>query len=163
MNAMIRTTTAVTMVSGGVKANVLPSTATATVNFRVHPADRAGDVVAHVREAVDDPDIEIQVIGSREASDVSSSSSEAFEALRATLGELHPGISVTPALVVGGTDSKHYARIAGDAYRFNPIRFEGEDMRRVHGIDERIAVDVYAKVPTFYEALLRRAAGPKAN
>ena len=162
-NAMIRTTTAVTMVRGGVKSNVLPSTATATVNFRVHPGDTVDEIVAHVREAIDDPEIAIAVVAASEASDVASSSSDAYEMLRATLGELYPGMPVAPALVVGGTDSKHYMRIADDAYRFNPVRIGPDDRSRIHGIDERIGVDVYAEVAPFYQALLTRVAGPAAD
>ena len=162
-NAMIRTTTAVTMIHGGVKANVLPSTATATVNFRVHPGDTADAIVAHVREAIDDPEIEVTVVSSSEASDVASTSSDAYEVLRATLDQRYPGIPVAPALVVGGTDSKHYMRIADDAYRFSPVRVGVDDTSRIHGIDERIGIDVYAEVAPFYEALLRRVAGPASD
>ena len=68
---------------------------------------------------------------------------------------------VSPSLVLGGTDSKHYAQIADDAYRFNPVRFEEDDRTRVHGIDERIGVDTYEKVPPFYVALIRNVAGPE--
>ena len=158
-NAMIRTTTAVTIVRGGVKANVLPSEATATVNFRIHPGDTFPEVVEFVREAVDDPEIEIEVVRASNASPVSSSSSEAFAALSETIGEVFGGLPVVPALVVGGTDSKHYGRIADDAYRFAPIQIGLSDRTRVHGVDERIAIDVYREAPAFYQALIRRVAG----
>ncbi len=159
-NAMIRTTTAVTMIRGGVKANVLPSSATATVNFRIHPGDTADEIIGHVGRAIGDLEIEINVVDSREASDVSSTTSDAYQALSATIDQLYPGMPVAPALVVGGTDSKHYKRIADDAYRFNPVRFDLDAGSRIHGLDERIGVDVYAEVAPFYEALLTRVAGP---
>jgi len=143
-NATIRTTTAVTIVRGGVKANVLPSEATATVNFRIHPGDTFP---------------EIEVVRASNASPVSSSSSEAFAALSETIGEVFGGLPVVPALVVGGTDSKHYGRIADDAYRFAPIQIGPSDRTRVHGVDERIAIDAYREAPAFYQALLRRVAG----
>ena len=51
-NAMIRTTTAPTMMVGSIKENVLPQNATALVNFRIHPNDSVETVLAHVRDVV---------------------------------------------------------------------------------------------------------------
>jgi carboxypeptidase PM20D1 len=53
-NAMLRTTTAPTMLSGSVKTNVLPIEAIATVNFRVHPRDTPESVQAYVESIVAD-------------------------------------------------------------------------------------------------------------
>jgi len=161
-SAMIRTTTAVTVVRGGVKSNVLPTSATALVNFRIHPDDTVESVVAHVREVVDDPAIELRVVEGREASGVSPSEGPAWDALVAAVHETYGEMVVGPALVLGGTDSKHYARITDAAYRFAPLQLKAEDTKRLHGIDERIAVDAYAKMIPFYEALVRRVAGSDA-
>jgi len=158
-NAMIRTTTAVTMARAGVKENVLPSKATAVVNFRVHPEETTAQVIEHVRKVVG-PEIEIAVLTSTEPSPLATTDSAAYAVLRAAIEELAPGVPVVPALVVGGTDSKHYARIAGDAYRFAPVRFDSSDRARIHGIDERIPIAVYEGVPVFFEGLIRRVAGP---
>src|SRR6266566_6416457 len=51
-NAMLRTTTAPTIFQGGVKDNVLPSTARAVVNFRILPGDSSATVLRHVRRAI---------------------------------------------------------------------------------------------------------------
>ena len=158
-NAMIRTTTAVTMARAGVKENVLPSKATAVVNFRVHPEETTAQVIEYVRKVVG-PDIEIAVLTSTEPSPLAATDSEAYAALSASIEALAPGVPVVPALVVGGTDSKHYAQIAGDAYRFSPLWFDASDRQRIHGIDERIPVEVYERVPGFFEDLIRRVAGP---
>ncbi len=60
LNASIRTTTAVTIVQGGVKENVLPSSAVAIVNFRLLPGNTIADVVEHVRRETADPHIEVR-------------------------------------------------------------------------------------------------------
>ncbi len=159
MNAMIRTTTAITIVEGGVKANVLPTSATATVNFRVVPGDTVAGVVEAVREIIDDPEIEIEIEEGREASKVASDSGEAWEAIRAAVESTAPGVIVAPALVLGGTDSKHYGRIADDSYRFTPFRLGEDDLGRVHGTDERLAVEDYPNIIGFYESLIQGASG----
>ena len=47
-NAMLRTTTAPTVLQAGVKENVLPSSARGLVNFRILPGDSVGRVLEHV-------------------------------------------------------------------------------------------------------------------
>jgi carboxypeptidase PM20D1 len=157
-NAMIRTTTAVTMTQGGVKENVLPDTATATVNFRLLPGDTGEDVLAHVRKAVDDDDVDIEMMTSREASPVADPESASFELLRASLAEVMPDVLVAPYLTVGGTDTKHYVDLAENSYRFNPVRMGPDDIKRAHGVNERIAVANYAESIAFNQAVIRRAA-----
>ena len=113
-----------------------------------------------VRAIIDDPAIEIVGQEGREASEISSSDSEGWKALAGAISETFPGVVVAPALVVGGTDSKHYGRIAQDAYRFTPFRMGPEDASRFHGLNERLAVDNYSEIVAFYGVLVRRAAGP---
>jgi carboxypeptidase PM20D1 len=161
-NAMVRTTTAVTMIDGGVQANVLPREASARVNFRLLPGDRSEVVIAHVRAAIDDPEIEIAVETVNEASPVADVRSDAFALLSAVIREAAPDAVVVPALVVGGTDTRHYAQLSENGFRFLPIRFAADDFERMHGRDERLSVENFRFAVDFYERLLRRAAGGEA-
>jgi carboxypeptidase PM20D1 len=160
-NAMIRTTTAPTMLRGGIKSNVLPTEAVATVNFRLHPRDTPEGVVEHIRLAIDDPRVEIRARpGGRAASAVSSATSEGFAALarasRSTFGD----VIVVPGITIGGTDSKHYGGVARDTYRFNPMLVTQSDVASFHGTNERISIDNLQKATAFYVRLLRDVAGP---
>jgi carboxypeptidase PM20D1 len=158
-NAMVRTTTAVTMIDGGVKANVLPREVNARVNFRLLPGDSSEAVIEHVRDAIDDPEIEIHVETVNEASAVADVGSDAFAMLSEVIVEHAPGSVVAPALVVGGTDTRHYGKVTANGFRFLPIRFALEDFERVHGRDERLSIENYQFAIAFYELLIQRAAG----
>ena len=160
-DALLRTTTAVTMVRGGVKPNILPTSATATVNFRVLPGDTIEAIEAHARDAIDDPEVEIEIVRGSEASAVSSTDSEGYRALETAIGEVFPDAVPAPGLVLGGTDSRHYARVADDAYRFGPLELTLDDTSRLHGVNERIAVSNYGKAIDFYATLIRGSAGPR--
>jgi carboxypeptidase PM20D1 len=162
-NALIRTTTAVTIVRGGVKENVLPQSATATVNFRLLPGDSVDEVVAAVRKIVGDDGIEIAKRTADEASAVSPTSGPQFDALDGALHEVDPGLPIAPALVLGGTDTKWYGQISDAAYRFVPFHLDASDLRRPHGTDERLSVQNLAWGVRFYGALLRHAAGDAAK
>ncbi|NQZ99486.1 MAG: M20/M25/M40 family metallo-hydrolase [Myxococcales bacterium] len=160
-NAIVRTTTAVTMVRGGVKANVLPSRATLTANFRVHPGDSSDEIVERVSDLLADQDVDIEIVSKSDASDVADVNSDSYALLRDVVASVFEGVPTVPGLVLGGTDTKHYAQVAENGYRFTPVRIRQEDATRVHGIGERVAVDDYLKMPPFYVELIRRGAGAK--
>ncbi len=58
--AMIHTTSAPTIIKAGVKENVLPSKATALVNFRLMPGDTIAKVCERVRKIIDDERVEFR-------------------------------------------------------------------------------------------------------
>jgi len=158
-NAMMRTTTALTIVNAGNKENVLPGKAEAVVNFRILPGDTSESVIAHVKRAIADPRIEVQPISAAaEASSVSSSTADAYRLIERTVREVFPDSLVAPGLVLAGTDSRHFESIAEQTYRFMPIRFKSEDLTRVHGTDERISIDQLADMVRFYHRLLEQSA-----
>lgn len=156
-NAMLRTTTAPTMLSGSDKENVLATEATAVVNFRIHPRDTIDGVVEHVRSAIDDPEVEIVVDRDKanEASPVSSSTSQGYldirNAFRASYGEL----AAVPGLTIAATDARHYAKASVDTYRFMPFQITSEDLPRVHGINERVSLENLERGIGFFFALMQ--------
>ena len=160
-NAMIRTTTAPTIFQAGTKDNVLPSQATAVVNFRILPGDTIRGVTDHVRHVVDDDRIGIKVGGrfSAEPSRVSPIDSGAFRALQQTVRSIVPDALVAPYLVVVVTDARHYADLSENVFRFLPLRLRPDDLHRVHGIDERVAIHEYETAIRTYRQLLINAAG----
>jgi len=156
-DAMLRTTTAPTMFEGSPKDNVLPQRARAVVNFRIRPGETVASVLAHVNAVIADPRVVATVIAksATEPSPVSDTGTVGYRAIAQAAHDLIPGVLVTPYLVVGATDSRHYAKITPNAYRFLPIEFEMAEVARVHGNDERIGVANYGRAIRFMRALLR--------
>ncbi len=158
-NAMMRTTTALTIVNAGNKENVLPGRAEAVVNFRILPGDTAESVAAHVKRVVADDRIEIKPLGTpAEPSRVSAADADGYRVIERAIREVFPDAMVAPSLVLVGTDSRHFGDIADQVYRFMPIRFKPDDLARPHGTDERIAIDQLADMVRFYHRLLTQAA-----
>lgn len=156
-NAVVRTTTAVTVVEGSIKENVLPSRARALVNFRIHPQDSIASVTEHVRTTVDDERIQIAVAPGNmaEPSPLSSVESDAYLTLETTIRQVFPDAVVSPGLFIAMTDSRHYMPIARDVYRFMPFRMNPEDRERIHGTNERLSIENYGEYIAFYVQLLR--------
>ena len=157
-NATMRTTTAATMIGGGVARNVLPKTAWAVVNFRLIPGQRPAEVLEHVKNTVNDSRIKYEVNGTTsEPSVISDTESEDFKTLHVTIREVFPDVVVTPALAVVTTDSRHYEGIAENTFRFIPTRMAKEDLRRPHGINERITVENYMEIIRFFVQQIRNS------
>src|SRR5437773_660675 len=159
-NAMLRTTTAPTVLQAGVKENVLPSSARALVNFRILPGDSVGRVLEHVRGVVDNARIGVRALEETVSnpSEVTSIDAPPFQQLARTVRQVVPGTVVTPWLVVGATDSRHYARLTHNVLRFAGAAIGKDDLRRVHGTDERVGVQAYADAVRIYLQLLKNAA-----
>lgn len=157
-NAMIRTTAAVTVFDGGTQPNVLPTSASATVNFRLLPGDSVGDVTAHVRKVIGDDRVDIQIVGEpTEAAALSSTSVPGYRTIERSIREVFPETVVTPALLIATTDSKYYSGVAQNIYRFRPIHVAKEDIKRFHGVDERIDARNFDDAVRFYVRLVRNA------
>lgn len=163
-DAMLRTTTALTVLRAGNKEQVLPEQAQALVNFRLLPGETRESVMAHVKAVIDDNTIKVKPKGPFwEASPVSRTDTLAYKAISRTIRDVFPGIVVAPGLMVGATDSHHYAAIANNIYRFSPVRAQPEDLARFHGSNERLSVSNYAEMVRFYHRLLSNVAGEGAR
>tara|TARA_B100002019_G_scaffold131895_1_gene113372 strand:- start:5 stop:1468 length:1464 start_codon:yes stop_codon:yes gene_type:complete len=139
MNAVIRTTTAPTMLSASERVNVLASNAVGTVNFRLHPRDNPEKVINLVKKIVDNEDLYVRQVGeARQASQVSDWNKQGFEIISKSVREIYGDIVVTPGLMVGGSDSKHYGKAAKNSYRFNPFPISNSELDGLHGINEKI-------------------------
>lgn len=157
--ASLRTTTAATMIDGGVKDNVLPSSASAVFNFRILSGDTVASVTEHVRTIAGER-IELSARGKpREPSPESPTDGAAFATLNRTIREIFPDAIVSPFLVIGGTDARNYTAISKNVYRFTPIVGVESDLKRIHGTDERMSIENYGQVVSFFAQLLRNFGG----
>lgn len=157
--ALLHTTIAPTMMSAGVKDNVLPPQANATINFRLHPRDTIEGVIDHVRKAIDDPKVDVIALDEtqQEASRAADIEGPAYKFLAEQIQASFGGIPVAPDLTTVATDSRHYAPLADAVLRFDPFPFSADDLGRVHGTNERLAVEDLAPAVGFYMHLMQSA------
>ncbi len=155
-NAMLRTTTAPTMLSGSPKENVLATEASAVINFRLHPRDTPEDVIAFVEKIIDDPEVKIVEEGfsSRPAPDVSSADGPGYRDIASAIGQSFGPLATVPGLTIAATDARHYATAAKAAYRINPFKITSDDLARFHGTNERLSIENLERGINFYGALI---------
>ncbi|MCU1546023.1 MAG: acetylornithine deacetylase, partial [Homoserinimonas sp.] len=117
-SAMVRTTHAVTQLSASQAANVLAERAVATVNIRVAVGSSVAEAVEHVRKAIRDPAVQLDVFHPSEPSPVSPTSGPAWTVIKNAIEETYPGTIVTPYVMLGASDSRHFTSISEHVYRF---------------------------------------------
>jgi len=138
--ALVRTTAAVTTLSGSERINVLPSEARAGIDARLLPGERCEDFAARLREAVADPAVSLKVELSFTAN-ASPTETPLMEAIRRVAAKSSPAGVVVPRVIAGFTDA-HWFRAKGIvSYGFVPRRLRPAETRGVHGANERISIE----------------------
>ena len=159
-NATVRSTTAPTMFNAGIKDNVLPTEAVATVNFRLLPGDDSEKIVNHLIKVIDDERVSVIPLGnSKKPANVSAIDNPAFETLSSTIKESFENTYVAPTLMLASSDSYHYAEVSENVYRFAPYQLNSEDLDRLHSDNERITIENYKNMINFYYRLLKNFQG----
>ena len=154
---LVRTTFAATLISGGVKDNVIPELAQATINVRRLPGDSPQDVLDPLERAIDDPEIEIEGTNWGEGAKPASVDGFAFSLAAAAVNEVMPDVIVLPGLVPGATDSRHFADLVDEILRFIPQRVHLDLAGGAHGRDERTATEYLSDSLAIAIGMVRRA------
>lgn len=151
--ALVRTTTAPTVIRGGVKSNVLPQHAEAFVNFRILPGDSVDSVLAHCRKVVRDNGVRIEPAGVCSEPTVNATPGAAFDMIAAITRAIVADAVITTGIVPGATDSRHYHDLAETRCNFAPIVLGERDLASIHGTDERLSRVNYARLIEFNRRL----------
>ena len=157
MNASIRTTTALTIVRGGVEDNTVPAEARAIVNFRLLPGDSIADVLWHAKKVIGDERVHIKPVEGKfnEALPISPTEGPAYDGLKLVIRQVFDNPPVAPFVMLGGTDCQHFVPVCDHIYRFTSLVMDESFRGLEHGIDERIPVASLAKMVTFYARLMQ--------
>lgn len=155
LNALLRTTAAVTRVQGSKASNVLPPKATCGINVRVMEGDSIQDAENHLRKAIKNDNISIRLIGGMDASITSDMHCAAYDLVVNAIRQTFPDAIVSPYLMLACSDSRHYCRITDKVYRFSPMHLSKQERGTIHGNDERIPIDALLQAVAFYKRLLK--------
>lgn len=154
--AMLRTTTSFTMAAGGVSHNVLPEKASCTVNLRILQGDSVAQALQRFRD-IGLP-FQVEAILQEEPTAASQLEGPAMEHLCSSIASIFPEAVITPYLMVGGTDCRHYARVCRNAYRFEPARVSEKELSLMHGKGEYLSLKNLQTMVEFYETYIRTLA-----
>ncbi len=160
IQALMHDTIAPTMLTSGMKVNVIPSMAEAGVDCRLLPDTDAGAFQKHLQDLLG-PKIDIEFIQRPDPSPTSPTSGEAWDAMKQVVANNFVDTIIAPNMTSGGTDSR-FLRVQGvPAYGFVPIILPEPEAVRIHGVDERLSVDNLNRgIKTTYDLTTRLCAAP---
>ncbi|GAA5315355.1 MAG: M20 family peptidase [Candidatus Pelagadaptatus aseana] len=157
-NALIRTTTAVTMFDAGIKENVISQQAEAKVNFRLLPGVTEERLIQDVRDIIADDQIEIVSAPWKKGPPVADINGVGYQRVKRAINSAYPQALVAPSMLTATTDSPHYVDLAPNIYRFHSFSLPMALTKTIHATDERIHRDSILRSVKLSKALIRSAA-----
>jgi len=163
-NAYLHTTCVATRLSGGHANNALPQTAQAIVNCRILPGHSPEEIRQKLAVLFGDSQLTVRYISNEgEAMDTAPDRKAiappaplpaVFDPLTRITNAIWPGVTVTPEMENGASDSIYFAQAGIPCYGYSAAAIERDD-DRAHGKDERLPVDSFMKSVDFFYAFAR--------
>jgi acetylornithine deacetylase/succinyl-diaminopimelate desuccinylase-like protein len=140
INAITTNTISMTTARAGVKHNVIPARAEATIDCRLLPGTDSKAFIEEVRQIVDDPKVSIEpVLDSN--TPPSPIDTELMETIKAVTRDFVEDAVVLPFVSAGFTDSRVFRRLGITSYGFIPVMLEPIEAVTVHGHNERLSIE----------------------
>jgi len=155
-DAVLRNGISPTILRGGVRANVIPAEASATLNVRTLPGQSIDAVAKRIRRAIGDRSVSVEVTSRGHDAPPSDDRTPMFAAIAETIHALDARTAVVPYLSTGATDSARLRRLGVKAYGLLPFPLEQGDEERMHGHDERVSLESLAYGVRLVYGVVRR-------
>ena len=142
LHAIMRNTIAPVLISGGFRTNVIPGSAQATLNLRLIPGTDPQSMVALIERLVNDPRVAVTLGAAPSVAALAPSSleTELYRTLAREAKVQWPTAEVTPYLFQAGTDAAAWRSRGIPVYGIYPYPITMNELRRMHGNDERVSV-----------------------
>jgi carboxypeptidase PM20D1 len=113
-------------------------------------------VKKHVEGACQGFDVDIQMSGEMEASQISSYETRAFNIMKTALSKVYPDALITPYLSVTGSDAPKYEKVSQNIYRLIPVRLTSEEQETIHNFNERLSIENYLRVIAYFREVMEK-------
>jgi len=141
LNSILRTGQSLTLIHGGIRNNVIPSTGSATFNVRALPDDDIAQIVAAMQAVGGEPAVRFELEGPVHVAPPASGTDTAlYGALEAASAAMAPRAAVLPYMSTGATDGAALRAAGIPTYGILPFPLPLEDELRMHGDNERVPV-----------------------
>src|SRR5213594_4065265 len=145
-NSMLRDTIAPTVLTAGVANNVIPAEARANLNVRLLPGDSVDALISELNKLVNDPQVRLEVQPNAGlAAPPSSLESDFYGVVTKVVTREFGAAPALPFQSTWLTDSAQLRLHNVQAYGLVPFPLTQDDLKRMHGNDERIPLAAFDK------------------
>ena len=129
------------------------------IDVHLHQGDTIASVTEHVTSAIGNAEIEVRPLTATQAepSRITDVNSPAYAYIARAIAETFV-VPVAPEVMTRPTDLRHYLDMADAVLRFSPFTAAPDDLARLHGTDERVAIADLGPAVGFYTWLIRNSA-----
>lgn len=142
IRALLSNTISATTASSGIKHNVIPARAEATLDIRLLPGVKPEEFEAELEQVIDDPKVRIERVHVG-WSETNSFDTELFRVMEQVIHDHVEDAVVVPGMTVGFTDSSVLRNRGMISYGFSGGLTTPDLARGVHGHNERVTIDSF--------------------
>lgn len=154
---LVKTVSAITKFNAGIKDNVIPTHAEAIVNYRLIHGETVSDIKSKLEGLAKQLGIKVEHYGKSHSDPVppASTRSDFYQALQKAINNSYPEAIVVPGTMIAMTDSRYYAKLTPNIYRFTPFVLTPKTAQSIHGINEALDIDDYLRGIDVYAELIK--------
>ncbi len=138
--AILTNTVSATTMHAGMKHNVIPGIAEATLDCRLLPGQDPEAFTQQVRDVIGDPKVRVETVF-KSSTPSSPIDTELFGIIEDVVRDHVEEALVLPSVSAGFTDSRVFRQHGITSYGFIPYLLEQNEAMTVHGHNERITVE----------------------
>lgn len=140
LNAITSNTISLTTCHAGIKANVIPALAEASLDCRLLPGTDHRDWIRQVEAVVGDARVSVQLMFQAET-EPSDPDSAAVRVAAEVIREYDEEAMFVPTISSWFTDSRVCRRLGVPSYGFIPFLLTADDYAGIHGHNERVSIE----------------------
>lgn len=125
-----------------------------TFQCSVLPGEKTEELLRRIERVTGDERLLVTVDVMDEPSLVSPTSGSAWDALATAIQVHFPGVIIAPYLLTGASDARRMEPLCPYIYRFSPFVLPPEELKREHGVDERISIENLVRGTRFFQQML---------
>ncbi len=153
--AILATTCCFTQMEGSDAPNVIPKEPYLVANLRPSVHQNCEESLNILKKYGEKYDLKFEILTARDASPVCSIHSREYKYLEECLRAHFPDCGVSPYVIMGGTDCRHFHELSDNALRFSPVRMTPAQTSSCHAVDENVSVAALNEGVEFFIRFLR--------